>query len=287
MRWQSRRLRLREILEGDACVHPASVHDPVSVRIAADIGYELGMFAGSVASLAVLGAPDIIVLTLSELAEQASRMGRASDLPIFVDADHGYGNALNVMRTVEEMEAAGIAGLSIEDTELPRVHGSEGKTRLLSVEEGAGKVRAALEARPDPALVVAGRTSAPRNTGLDDTLARARAYTDAGADAIFLVGAGTREELEAVRATVDLPLIMGGLPAELAADREDLASLGVRVCLQPHAPFRAAVQALHDTMRALRDGTAPADLEHLASAELMKRLTRGDDYERWGSEFLD
>ena len=95
------------------------------------------------ASLAVLGAPDLIVLTLTEFAEQCRRISRASNLPFMVDADHGYGNALNVMRTVEELEAAGVAALTIEDTALPQAFGQGAETRLLSLEEGVGKMRAA------------------------------------------------------------------------------------------------------------------------------------------------
>ena len=139
-RWTERRERFRSIISGSRCVHPGSVHDPISARIAVDLGFEVGMFAGSVASLAVLGAPDLIVLTLTEFADQAYRIGRAADLPLMVDADHGYGNALNVMRTVEELETAGVAGLSIEDTLLPRGYGPSGTPQLLSVEEGVGKM---------------------------------------------------------------------------------------------------------------------------------------------------
>ena len=204
-RWTERRQRFRAILEGGACVHPASVHDPISARIAADLGFETGMFAGSVASLAVLGAPDLIVLTLSEFADQAYRIGRAAELPLMVDADHGYGNALNVMRTVEELETAGVAGLSIEDTLLPRSFGPSDKAQLLSIEEGAGKMKAALAGRRDPDLVIAGRTSAIGISGLADTIARAKAYAATGVDAMFLVGVKTREELEAVAAEIKIP----------------------------------------------------------------------------------
>ena len=107
MDWTVRRERFRALLDGVRCIHPASVHDPVSVRIAEELGFEMGMFAGSVASLTVLGAPDLILLTLSEFADQAHRINRAGNLPLLVDADHGYGNALNVMRTVQELETAG------------------------------------------------------------------------------------------------------------------------------------------------------------------------------------
>src|SRR5438552_18069996 len=99
------------------------------------------MLAGSIGSLAVLGAPDLIVLTLTEFAGLALRINRAGSLPLFVDADHGYGNALNVKRTVEELETAGVAALTIEDTDLPQPFGDVGTTRLISLEEGVGKMR--------------------------------------------------------------------------------------------------------------------------------------------------
>ncbi len=284
-RWTERRQRFRALLQGATCVHPASVHDPISARIAADLGFETGMFAGSVASLTVLGAPDLIVLTLSEFADQAYRIGRAAELPLMADADHGYGNALNVIRTVEELETAGVAGLSIEDTLLPQAFGGARKAQLISVEEGAAKMKAALAGRRDPDLVIAGRTNAIGVTGLEDTIARVKAYEAAGVDAIFLVGVKTREQLDALAAEVRIPIIVGGLPVELM-DRTGLASKGVRICLQGHQPFQAAVQAIHDTLKALRDGTAPKDLTGLASAELMERVTRGEDYARWTREFL-
>jgi carboxyvinyl-carboxyphosphonate phosphorylmutase len=186
-------------------VHPGSVFDPISARIAEDLGFEVGMFAGSIASFTVLGAPDIIVLTLSEFADQAHRICRAGNLPLLCDADHGYGNALNVMRTVEELETAGVAALSIEDTALPQPFGSQGKAQLLSVDEGVGKMRAALEARRDSGLVICGRTSAASMTGVADAIVRAKAYAAAGVDAIFLVGVKTRADLDAIAAEIKLP----------------------------------------------------------------------------------
>ncbi len=285
MAWSERRERLRAHLAGGRCLHPGSVFDPISARIAEDLGFELGMFAGSVASMTVLGAPDLIVLTLSEFAEQARRICRASTLPLLVDADHGYGNALNVKRTVEELETAGVAALSIEDTALPQPFGAVGQTRLTSIEEGVGKMRAALEGRRDPSLVIAGRTSAIAVTGLEDALARVTAYEAAGVDAIFLVGLKTRAQLDAVSAAVSLPLILGGAGPEVM-DLDYLSAKGVRVCLQGHQPFAAAVRAVHDTLKALRDGTPPGELEGLASAALMRQVTRDQDYRRWTEDFL-
>ena len=146
----ARRERFRAHLATDRCLVPASIFDAFSARIAEDLGYEIGMVGGSTASLAVLGAPDLIVLTLTEFADQMRRIARASNLPFMVDADHGYGNALNVMRTVEELETAGIAALTIEDTALPQAYGQGAETRLLSLEEGVGKMKAAVAARPTP-----------------------------------------------------------------------------------------------------------------------------------------
>ncbi len=285
-RWTSRRQRFRRVIAGDACIHPASVHDPISGRIAHDIGFEVGMFAGSTASLTVLGAPDLITLTLSEFAEQAHRIMRALDLSLMCDADHGYGNALSVMRTVEELEAAGVAGLSIEDTDLPQPFGLGARQRMLSVEEGVGKMKAAIAGRADPDLVIAGRTSAPAIAGIDETIVRAKAYAAAGVDAIFLVGIKSRDELDAVMAArIGKPLILGHTPPAIA-DKAYLASRGVRVALQGHQQFAAAAQAIHDTLKALRDGVAPADLKGVASAETMRRLTRADDYDRMSRDWL-
>lgn len=286
MHWTPRRERFRALLAGDACIHPGSVSDPISARIAEDLGFEVGMFAGSVASLAVLGAPDLIVLTLSEFAGQAYRINRAGDLPLMVDADHGYGNALNVKRTVEELETAGVAALTIEDTDLPQPYGLGGKQRLIPLEEGVGKMRAALAGRQDPSLVVAGRTSAPAITGIDDTIARARAYEAAGVDALFLVGMRTRADLERIRDAVSLPLMLGSVTPELR-DRAYLGSVGVRIALQGHQPYMAAVRATYETLKALREGTAPDDLPGVASKELMGRVTRDDDWSRWSRDFLE
>ena len=284
MNWTDRRRRFRALLDGERCVHPGSVYDPISARIAEDLGFEVGMFAGSIASMTVLGAPDLIVLTLSEFAGQAYRINRAGNLSLLVDADHGYGNALNAKRTVEELETAGVAALSLEDTELPTPFGTT-KPRLTSIAEGVGKMKGALAGRQDPALCVVGRTSAISIAGLEDTIARGQAYEAAGVDALFFVGVRTRKDLDAISAATKLPIILGGISDEMA----DLAYLGarrVRVALQGHQPFSAAVQAVYTTLKALRDGVPTSKLERIASADLMKRVTRDDDYTGWTKEFL-
>lgn len=284
MHWTDRRERYRTVIAGSACIHPGSVYDTISARIAEEIGFEVGMFAGSIASFTVLGAPDLIVLTLTEFAQQSYRINRAGKLPLLVDADHGYGNALNVMRTVQELETAGVAAMCIEDTLLPRTYG-EKKPSLISLDEGVGKMRAALAAREDPSLVIVGRTSAAAMTGTEDVVRRAKAYADVGVDALFFAGGMTREQLDAIADAVKLPLMLGGSGRELQ-DAAYLASRRVRIALQGHQPFSAAVQAVYSTLKALRDGTRPEDLQGVASAEMMRRVTRDGDYKSWTEKFL-
>jgi carboxyvinyl-carboxyphosphonate phosphorylmutase len=284
MAFRKRRDRLRSILSGSSCIRPGSVYDAISIRIAEDLGFEVGMFGGSVASLAVLGDPDVALITLTELAEQMRRMSRAATLPVLVDADHGYGNALNVRRTVEELETAGAAGLTIEDTLLPQAFGQTGM-QLISLEEGIGKIKAALDGRNDPGLVIIARTGAVSVTGLDDAIVRAQAYEATGVDALFFTGIKTDAELEAISAATTLPIVLGGFPEELV-DRDSLAKRRVRIALQGHAPFAAATQAVYQTLKALRNGTSPKDLSGLASSELTGRVTRDAAMKVRGAEFL-
>jgi carboxyvinyl-carboxyphosphonate phosphorylmutase len=280
-----RRRLYRRVLEGNVCVHPASVFDAMSARMAESLGFEVLMFAGSIASGTVLGAPDLVVLTLTEFAEQIHRITRGSDVPLMVDADHGYGNALNVMRTVEELEWAGVAGLTIEDTVLPTPFGKQGEG-LVSLEEMLGKLRAAVAARQDPSLVVIGRTQALRDGGIAEAEKRVRAYQETGVDAIFLAGASKRVEIEAMHRATRLPLIVGGAPPELA-DREFLARNGVRIALQGHHPFYAAAKAVYDTLKYLREGGAPAGLkDRVASEELLSVALKQNDYKRWQGAYL-
>jgi oxaloacetate decarboxylase len=284
MTFRQRREKLRSILAGPSCIRPGSVYDAISIRIAEDLGFDIGMFGGSVASLAVLGDPDMTLITLTELAEQMRRMSRAASLPVLVDADHGYGNALNVRRTVQELEAAGAAGLTIEDTLLPQAFG-EAKTQLISLDEGVGKMKAALDSRGDPSLVIMGRTGAASITSLADAIERARAYEATGVDALFLTGIKSRAELEAISAATQLPIALGGAPEELN-DPGLLAQLRVRIALQGHAPIAAATQAVYATLKALRDGGSPKQLQGLASSELTGRVTRNAEMKARSADFL-
>ncbi|KAB0515534.1 MULTISPECIES: isocitrate lyase/PEP mutase family protein [Pseudomonas] len=277
------RRNFRELLANPTCVETASVFDPMSARIAADLGFEVGILGGSVASLQVLAAPDFALITLSEFVEQATRIGRVAQLPFIADADHGYGNALNVMRTVEELERAGVAALTIEDTLLPAQFGRK-STDLISIEEGIGKVRAALEARVDPELSIIART----NAGVLPTEAvieRTQAYQKAGADGICMVGVADFEHLEKIAENLTVPLMLVTYGNPKLNDAQRLASLGVRVVVAGHGAYFAAIKATYDSLRAQRQLTHSTD--NLSATELTHTYTLPESYVAWAEEFMD
>lgn len=274
----------RALLASSACYHTASVFDPLSARIAADLGFEVGILGGSVASLQVLAAPDIALITLSEFAEQATRIGRVAQLPVIADADHGYGNALNAMRTVVELERAGIAALTLEDTLLPAQFGRK-STDLISVDEGVGKLRAAQEARDDSAMAIIGRTHAGAGVqSLQEVIQRTRAYQDAGADAICLVGVEDFTQLEAIAEGLRVPLMLVTYGNPQLRDDARLAELGVRIVVNGHAAFFAAIKATYDSLREQR-GVATGN--GLNASELAQRYSFPEDCLGWAAKYMD
>ena len=285
MNHAEQRKRLRAILAGTRCLSPATVYDALSARVAEAVGYEIGLLSGSVSSSTTLAAPDLAVQTLTEFADQVRRIMRVSKLSLLVDADHGYGNALNVMRTVRELEHAGVSALTIEDMALPARFGQhEDAYELISLDEMVGKLRAAVHAREDPSLVIAGRIAALKAEDVERAVARAKAYATTGIDAIFITGLEKLSDFEAVRAAIDLPIIVGTAPD---VRREDLAARGVRILLQGHSAIAATVKALHETYTHLYNGGAPADLKSkIASAQEMERLLDGESYRKWQREYL-
>ncbi len=261
------RTQFRALLASSACYHTASVFDPMSARIAADLGFEVGILGGSVASLQVLAAPDFALITLSEFVEQATRIGRVARLPVIADADHGYGNALNVMRTVVELERAGVAALTLEDTLLPAQFGRK-STDLISVDEGVGKIRAALEARVDTDLAIIARTHAgrarggrgdPPHPGLPG--GRRRWHLHGRAYVTSTIWRRSPQNL-----SVPLMLVSYGNPS--LRDDARLASLGVRIVVDGHAAYFAAIKATYDCLREQRGIACQRPQRHRADAQV-------------------
>ena len=289
MNWTPRRQRFRQILQGTDCITPVTVFDPLSARMVEDLGGQVGMLAGSVAAMAILGAPDKMLITASEFADMALRICRAGDLAVIADADHGYGNAMNVQRTIRELDHAGLAAITIEDTDLPQPFGSV-NAQLLSIEEGTGKMRAAVAGRVDPDLVILARTSAATITGRDDCIARIKAYAKTGVDGITLIGARSRDDLDALCAATDLPIMLGGL-GSIAPTPDEAAKMGARICLRGHQPYLASLAATYSAIQQVLGENASGQKSQEAAppvidAKVLRGLIREDAYDSDSEKFL-
>lgn len=278
-----RRQRLRAVLAGPVCVSPATVFDALSARVAESVGFEVAVLSGSVSGSTLLAAPDLVLQTLTEFADQVRRIMRVSNLSLVLDADHGYGNALNVMRTVQELEHAGTSALMIEDTVMPHRFGAAA-LEIVSTPEMVAKLRAALQARQDLSLVIVGRLAALKAEDARRAAERARAYEATGIDAMFITGLTKLEDFDAIRAAVELPIILGTTPS---IRRAELAARGVRLLLQGHQPVAGAVKGMQQVYQHLYNGGAPAELKSLvASPDEMNRLLNVAQYDKWRREYL-
>jgi 2-methylisocitrate lyase-like PEP mutase family enzyme len=250
---------LRELLAGPEPVLAPGAYDALSARLAEQAGFGAVYMTGFGASASLLGRPDVGLLSFGEMADQARRIVQAVGVPVIADADDGYGNPLNVRRTVREYEAAGVAALHIEDQVAPKRCGHLAGKDVIPAAEMVEKVRAAVDARSD--LLVIARTDARAVEGLDAALARARAYRDAGADVLFVEAPEDEAEVEAVAAAFpDTPLLFnwadGGRTPPLGLDR--IRELGFSLVLFPLTALFAAAQAVRDTFARLRAEGTPS-----------------------------
>ncbi len=283
-----RRERLRLVLNGNETVILPAVYDAVSARIAEMAGFNIALLSGSVSAASLLGVPDLILVTMTEVAQLAKRIVQSTSLSLHIDGDHGFGNALNVMRCVREFEAAGAAALTLEDTALPLAFGASGPSAI-SIKEMRGKLKAAVEARQDPSLVIIGRTDTLRYSGLEDALERARAYEDTGVDAIFLPGAQTRGTLEAIRETISLPLIASGLPKPEngKSGLDILQEIGYSMTLLATFPFRVAIRSMHDALTYLKAHGDPGPYsEKGCSSHMLEKIVCSERYADYRKRFM-
>lgn len=280
-----KRRTLREILGSDECLVAASVFDAASARLARHIGSEVGVLGGSAAAQVVLGVPDIVLLTASDLVEQSRRICRTGCVHLIVDADHGYGNALNVMRTVADLQAAGVAAACLEDSRLPKEHGSGPQQALASVHEGRQKMRAALQARGDGPMLILGRTNAIESTGIDDAITRMQVYESAGVDALFVPYLKQRDDLERIASATRLPLILAGAHACLF-DPVWLAQMRVRIWMWGHQPLAVATAALLHAMQSAQAGVPASELLNEDTVRISKLATASQVYEGLTDQFL-
>lgn len=263
--------RLRQLLARPRVLLAPGAWDPLSARVVEEAGFEAVYVTGSGVSVGHLGLPDIGLATMTEMVEQIRRIAEAVDVPVVADADTGYGNALNVRRTVREYEAAGVAALHLEDQEFPKRCGHlEGK-RVIPAETMVARIRAACEARRDPDLVIIARTDARAVLGLAEAIRRAEAYRAAGADVLFVEAPVGEAEVETVaRALAGSPLLInlggGGKTPMLPAER--LEALGFRLAIYPGDLQKAAILAMREVAATLRrQGTTAPVAARMVSFE--------------------
>jgi 2-methylisocitrate lyase-like PEP mutase family enzyme len=263
--------RIRALVAGDTVLMPG-VYDALTARIAARIGFEVVFVSGYSVSAARLGEPDFGLLTGSEMADAARSVCRVSSAPVIVDADTGYGNPLNVMRTVREFQDAGAAGVFLEDQVWPKKCGHMSGKRVVEAGEHAAKIRAACDARGERDLFIVARTDARQPLGLDAAIERCLAYRAAGADALFVEAPRSVEELERIAAALPPPLVANmierGVTPHLT--RSQLRDLGFSLVVCPLSALFAAARAVEDVLRELheRETTAAVVDRMLAFDEL-------------------
>jgi carboxyvinyl-carboxyphosphonate phosphorylmutase len=248
--------------------------------------YEVCVLSGSVGKVANLGVPDIVLANMSDVVDHCRRITRIADVSLMVDAEDGFGNAVNVGRTVREMEAAGVSAIEIEDNFVPKRFNLE-NPGLISKEEQVGKLEAAVAARIDPTTVIVARTAALGLCHLDEALDRIAAYSQTGAEALMLTGARSRDQIEKVHKATSLPLCVLSPPVDVRNDAAFLALNGVRILMLGNPTFAAAVQAIYDSLKHLKDGGALENLnDRLAPPGLLQTVNRTEEFLRLQQEYL-
>ena len=253
--------RLRDLLDSGQTILAPGAFDPLAARLVEEAGFPAVYMTGFGTSAALLGRPDVGLLTMTEMADNAARIAACVDIPVIADADTGYGNPLNVIRTVGAFEAAGVAAIHIEDQVAPKKCGHmEGKL-VIPAREMAAKIRAAAEARAQAEFVIIARTDARAVEGLERALDRARLYRQAGADVLFIEAVVSEDEAaEAVRAFPDVPLLFnwaeGGKTPPISLDR--LKELRYRIIIFPISTLLAATAAMRGILREISTAGTPA-----------------------------
>jgi carboxyvinyl-carboxyphosphonate phosphorylmutase len=258
----SPRARLRELLAGPQPLIAPGAYDALSARLIEQAGFDAVYMTGFGTTASLIGRPDVGLLTGAEMVDNARRIVSAVDVPVIADADTGYGNALNVLRTVQLYEQAGVAGIQLEDQVAPKKCGHMSGKAVIETEEMVGKIRAAVAARQDPDLVVIARTDAVAVTGVADAVARGRAYAEAGADLLFVEAPTSEADIEAVATELRgvAPLVFnwaeGGKTPPLPLAR--IAELGFSLVIYPIGTLLAATAGIQSLLATLKADGVPS-----------------------------
>ena len=263
---RSSRARLRELVESPAPLLAPGAYDALSARLIEQAGFDVVYMTGFGTTASLIGRPDVGLLSGAEMVDNARRIVAAVDVPVIADADTGYGNAINVVRTVQLYEQAGVAGIQLEDQVMPKKCGHMSGKLLVGADEMVGKIRAAIEARRDPDLLIIARTDAVAVTGTDDAIARARAFAEAGADILFVEAPASEADIERVATELRdvAPLVFnwaeGGKTPPLSLER--ITELGFSLVIYPIGTLLGATAGIRTLLATLkRDGVPTAALD--------------------------
>jgi carboxyvinyl-carboxyphosphonate phosphorylmutase len=252
--------RLRELLAGSEPVLAPGAYDGLTARLVEQAGFEAVYMTGFGTAASLLGRPDVGLLTLSEMVDNARRIVQAVGVPVIADADNGYGNPINVIRTVREYEAAGISAIHIEDQVSPKKCGHMEGKQVISAGEMVEKVHAAIEARHSEDFVVIARTDARAVEGIDGALERARLYREAGADVLFVEAPQSEEEIAAVaEAFPEVPLLFNWVESGKTPPMplERLKELGFSLIIFPVSTLLAATRSIREVLARIRTDGSP------------------------------
>lgn len=232
--------RLRELVNRAEILVAPGTYDPLMAKMIEHVGFEAVYMTGAGVSHSTLAMPDLGLVTMTEMVDRARKISDASDLPVIADADNGYGNAINVMRTVREYERAGVAGIHIEDQTIPKRCGHFSGKTVIPRQEMVGKLKAALDTRQDPDFIIIARTDARTAVSLDEAIERGQAYAEAGADVVFVESPRSVEELTLVAQSIDRPLLANMVEAGLTPlmSGPELQELGFSLVIFPGALTR-------------------------------------------------
>jgi 2-methylisocitrate lyase-like PEP mutase family enzyme len=259
--------RLRELLAAGPTLFVPGCYNALSARILEHVGFPAVYMTGYGTSLSLLGMPDAGLATMSEMHLNARYIAGAVSVPVIADADNGYGNAINVMRTVREYMQTGVAAIHIEDQVMPKRCGHVAGRRVIPMDEAVGKYRAADQVRRevDPDFVIIARTDARGASGgtLDEAITRANAYLDAGADLAFVEGPTSMDEVRRVCREVRGPVFYNQTGVSPRLSLEQMRELGIAVTIVPGALFRATITAVYDLALALRERGPLAEAEFI------------------------
>ncbi len=286
---EQKRADFRAALASGRLLQMPGAFSPLVALMVQEHGFD-GIYISGAALSADLGLPDIGLTTLTEVALRGRQIARTSDLPAMIDIDTGFGEAMNAARTIQEIEAAGLAGCHIEDQVSPKRCGHLDNKAIVPVADMVQKIRAAADARRDPNFLLMARTDSKASEGLDAAIERSRAYVDAGADAIFPEALTTHAEYEAFRKAVDAPLLanlteFGKTPL---LTRDELVSLGYNIAIYPVTTLRLAMYGVGQGLATLAaEGTQARLLDRMQTRAELYGVIRYEDYNRFDRSLYD